>query len=229
MFSTLCLLAAGLISPNDARPNIVVILVDDLGYADLGCQGCVDFETPHIDRLADEGVRLTQGYVSHPYCSPSRAGILTGRYQQRFGHEHNPHYDEADDSTGTDVSEVMLPRLFAEAGYATGHIGKWHLGAGPPFRPLARGYDEFFGFLGGGHDYFRIGGKGEYRSPLWRGAETTEQKPTYLTDDLTNEALAFIHRHHARPFFLLLAYNAPHAPDQATDEYLNMVSGIKHQ
>ncbi|MCP3915231.1 MAG: sulfatase-like hydrolase/transferase [bacterium] len=223
------LLTAGACAPPAERPpNVVVILVDDLGYRDLGCQGCVDFETPNIDALAAGGVRLTQGYVSHPYCSPSRAAILTGRYQQRFGHDHNPRYDESDDVTGTDTREVMLPKRLAEAGYRTGHLGKWHVGAGAPFRPLARGYDEFFGFLGGGHDYFRADGTNEYAGALWRGAAPTEQAPSYLTDDLTNEALAFIERNAQAPFFLLLAYNAPHSPNQVTPEYLEPVAGIAH-
>jgi arylsulfatase A-like enzyme len=228
MIANALLLAGSLLASQERPPNVLVILVDDLGFRDLGCQGCVDFETPEIDALAKGGVRLTQGYVSHPYCSPSRAGILTGRYQQRFGHEHNPRYDEADDSTGTDVGELMLPELFAKAGYATSHIGKWHLGAGEPFRPLARGYAEFFGFLGGGHDYFKADGEDEYRSPLWRGAAPTETQPTYLTDDLTDEALAFIERNQERPFFLILAYNAPHSPNQATAGYLSSVSEIEH-
>lgn len=221
-----CLLAACAAPP---RPNVVVVLVDDLGYRDLSCMGCEDFETPHLDALAASGVRLTQGYVSHPYCSPSRAGILTGRYQQRFGHEHNPRYDESDEETGTDPSEVLLPGLFSEAGYRTAHIGKWHIGAGAPFRPLARGYEEFFGMLGGGHHYFLADGANEYRGPLWRNDAPTDQQPTYLTDDLTNEALEFLDRSEGEPFFLLLAYNAPHSPDHVTDEYLAPVANIPHQ
>ena len=227
----LLLSAAGLLgcAASPAAPNVVVILVDDLGYRDLSCMGCVDFETPHLDALAASGVRLTQGYVSHPYCSPSRAGILTGRYQQRFGHEHNPRYDEADERSGTDAATVMLPALLADAGYRTAHVGKWHVGAGPPFRPLARGYGEFFGFLGGGHDYLRTDGASEYRGPLWRGAAETDQAITYLTDDLTNEALAFVERSAGEPFFLLLAYNAPHSPDQVSEEHLAPVAHIEHQ
>ncbi len=210
-------------------PNVLLILVDDLGYRDLGCQGCIDFETPHIDALAAQGMRLTQAYVSHPYCSPSRAGILTGRYQQRFGHEHNPPYDESDGSLGTDVSELMLPALLTEAGYRTAHIGKWHVGAAAPFRPLERGYEEFFGFLGGGHNYFKADGESEYTGPLWRNRGETKEQPTYLTDDLTEEALDFIERHADEPFFLQLAYNAPHAPDQVPPRYLEPRAAIPHE
>jgi arylsulfatase A-like enzyme len=115
---SLCLMAlTSCSSPPERRlPNVLLIVVDDLGYRDLGYQGCVDFETPNIDTLAADGLRFTQGYVSHPYCSPSRAGILTGRYQQRFGHEHNPRYDESDESLGTDVQEQMLPVSSGAAG-----------------------------------------------------------------------------------------------------------------
>ena len=220
---------AAFAQPERRLPNVVVILVDDLGYRDLGCQGCEDFTTPHIDALATAGVRLTNGYVSHPYCSPSRAGILTGRYQQRFGHEHNLRYDEGNTKNGTAVTETMLPSLLARAGYATTHNGNWHVGAGEPFRPLARGYDEFFGFLGGGHHYFKADGEGEYRTPLWRGAQVTATQPTYLTDDFTDEALAFMERNRAKPFFVMLAYNAPHSPDHVPPRYLEPVKSIPHK
>ncbi len=215
--------------PEGRPPNVLVILVDDLGYSDLSCQGCTDFETPHIDALAERGLRLTQGYVSHPYCSPSRAGILTGRYQQRFGHEHNPAYNEEDLTLGTDVNETMLPALLAGSGYRTGHLGKWHVGAAKPFRPIERGYDEFFGFLGGGHHYFKADGPSEYNGPMWRDEAPTEQALSYLTDDLTNEATDFIKRHADEPFFLMLAYNAPHSPDQVPPHYLRQHQSIKHK
>ncbi|MCA9298822.1 MAG: sulfatase-like hydrolase/transferase, partial [Phycisphaerales bacterium] len=139
-----------------APPSIVIIMADDLGYRDVGCFGCVDFETPHIDALAASGVRCTAGYVSHPYCSPSRAGLLTGRFQQRFGHEHNPPYLEDDERIGIDPATELLPARLQAHGIATGLVGKWHVGAGPPFRPRVRGFDEFYGFLGGGHHYFRV-------------------------------------------------------------------------
>jgi arylsulfatase A-like enzyme len=229
LFSLLLCMLGCAAAPPHRPPNVLVILVDDLGYSDVGYQGCVDFETPQIDALAGEGLRMTQGYVSHPYCSPSRAGILTGRYQQRFGHEHNPRYDEADESLGTDLEERMLPALLAPANYRTAHIGKWHVGAAEPFRPLERGYDEFFGFLGGGHQYFAADGQGEYAGPLWRGREVTDQQPTYLTDDLTDEAVTFIERNAAQPFFLMLAYNAPHAPDQVPPRYLDPLRAIPNE
>ncbi|MDG2105151.1 MAG: sulfatase-like hydrolase/transferase [Pirellulaceae bacterium] len=211
------------------RPNMVIIMADDLGYRDLSCYGCIDFETPNIDELARRGVRCTDSYVSHPYCSPSRAGLLTGQYQQSFGHESNPPYDEANTRIGIDTDTRLLPSLLQDAGYQTGLLGKWHLGAGPPFRPAVRGFSHFYGFLGGGHDYFNTKPNGKnYNSPIWRDHEPTTAKLTYLTDDLTTAAERFIETHRDHPFCLLLMYNAPHAPDQVTDEYMRRVNSIKH-
>ena len=135
------------------RPNILFIVADDLGYADVGFQGCKDIPTPNLDALATSGVRFTNGYVSGPYCSPTRAGLMTGRYQTRFGHEFNP---EASD--GLPLSETTIADRLKAAGYVTGLVGKWHLGSLPQFHPQKRGFDEFFGFLGGAHDYFRSAG-----------------------------------------------------------------------
>src|SRR5690349_2975191 len=130
------------------RPNILLIVGDDMGYADVGFHGCKDIPTPHLDALAAAGVRCTSGYVSGPYCSPTRAGLLTGRYQQRFGHEFNP-----SGANGMPVEEKTLADRLHAAGYKTGLVGKWHLGSLPEQHPQRRGFDEFFGFLGGSHDY----------------------------------------------------------------------------
>jgi len=135
------------------RPNILFIVADDLGYADVGFQGCKDIPTPNVDSLATSGVRFTSGYVSGPYCSPTRAGLMTGRYQTRFGHEFNP-----GDNNGLPLGETTIADRLKAAGYVTGLVGKWHLGSLPQFHPQKRGFDEFFGFLGGAHDYFRSAG-----------------------------------------------------------------------
>ncbi len=210
------------------KPNIIVILADDLGSADAGFMGSKDIPTPNLDRLARSGVRFTQGYVSHPFCSPTRAGLMTGRYQQRFGHENNPRYDPRDEMSGLPASEITLPQALKDAGYATGHVGKWHLGAAPKHHPMKRGFKESFGFIGGGHDYFKAGDgseKREYFIPIQRDGKTVVETE-YLTDAFSREAEAFVRRHAKDPFFLYLAYNAPHTPLQATEPYLDRVASI---
>lgn len=223
-------LSAATVAPLAAaprRPNVIVILADDLGYADTGFQGATDIPTPHLDRLAQGGVRFTNGYVSHPFCSPTRAGLMTGRYQQRFGHENNPVFNRADETAGLPLSEITLPQIVRQAGYATGIIGKWHLGAAPQFHPMKRGFQEMFGFLGGGHDYFKAEGHDarEYLIPIERDGRPVEQ-PGYLTSAFSNEAAAFLRRHRKDPFFLYLAYNAPHTPLQTTEKYMARVRHI---
>lgn len=217
-------------APSPARkPNIITILADDLGSGDVGFMGCEDIPTPNLDSIAKHGVRFTCGLVSHPLCSPTRAGLLTGRYQQRFGHEYNPQYDPSDAKAGLPTSEVTLPQLLKQAGYATGIVGKWHLGAAPEHHPLKRGFDEQFGFIGGGHDYFKANPPGEtheYLIPIERNGQPVEEKE-YLTDAFSREAAAFVRRHAARPFFLYLAYNAPHAPLQAPEKYLARIARIE--
>ncbi len=136
------------------KPNILIIVGDDMGYADVGFHGCKDIPTPNLDALAAGGARFTNGYVSGPYCSPTRAGLLTGRYQQRFGHEFNP----AGDDAGLPVGESTLADRLKAVGYQTALVGKWHLGSKPNMHPQKRGFDEFFGFLGGAHSYFETKG-----------------------------------------------------------------------
>lgn len=209
------------------KPNILLIVSDDHGYADAGFQGSKDIPTPHLDRLAGEGLRCTQGYVSHPYCSPTRAGLMTGRYQQRFGHENNPFYDPEDHREGLPVSEKLLPAFLKEAGYVTGWIGKWHLGAAPEFRPLKRGFTETFGFIGGGHHYqnWKADNAVEYNVPIERNGEPVEVTK-HLTQAFGDEASAFIRRHTADPWFLYLAFNAPHTPHEPTAERLEKFASI---
>jgi arylsulfatase A-like enzyme len=208
-----------------ARPNIVFIAADDLGYAELGVQGCRDIPTPNIDSIAANGVRFTDGYVSCPVCSPTRAGWITGRYQQRFGHEFNPGpAQQADPNFGLPLSEVTLANQLKAAGYATGIVGKWHLGYRPEFHPQKRGFDEFFGFLGGAHPYLPTPGA----DPILRGTQPVEERE-YLTEAFAREALDFIGRHRNQPFFLYLSFNAVHAPLQATEKYLARFSQIQDQ
>ncbi|MFM8892986.1 MAG: sulfatase-like hydrolase/transferase, partial [Planctomycetia bacterium] len=194
------------------RPNILVIVADDLGYADPGFQGGRDIPTPNLDALAAGGVRCTSGYVSGPYCSPTRAGLLTGRYQQRFGHEFNPGPPSAANiQVGLPPAEVTLADALRGAGYKTGLVGKWHLGHADRFLPQNRGFEEFFGFLGGAHSYLPAGRRDEGPTAIYRGREPVPE-PEYLTRAFAREAVAFIDRHRTEPFFLLLTFNAVHGP-----------------
>ena len=190
------------------KPNIIIILADDLGYEDVSCQGAKDLATPHIDRLSKDGVRFTEGYVSAPVCSPSRAGLLTGRYQQRFGHEFNTPVGRGP-AVGLPVSEKTMGDRLRAAGYATGWVGKSHLGSSPQFHPLNRGFDEFFGFLASVHSYTPP--HNNPKNPVCRGFEAVVENE-YLTDALTREAVSFMTRHKDEPFFLYVAYNAIHGP-----------------
>lgn len=228
------LLGAGLAGPNIVRgaarkPNIVIVLADDLGYADVGFNGCKDYTTPHIDSIARGGVRFTNGYVSHPFCSPTRSGLMTGRYQQRYGHENNPRYDPHDEVAGLLVTETTVAQVLSQQGYVTGQIGKWHLGAAPKFHPLRRGFQEQYGFIGGGHDYFKAEMEGEpkeYLIPIQRNGKPVVEKE-YLTGAFSREAEAFVRRHAKEPFFLYLAYNAPHTPQQVSEKYLSRFSHVQ--
>ena len=205
------------------RPNVVVIVADDLGYADLGIHGCRDIPTPHIDSLGTDGVRCSQGYVSAPQCSPARAGLLTGRYQQRFGHEHN----SALPDSALPLTETTLAARLRAAGYATGLVGKWHLGTDDAHHPLNRGFQEFFGFLGGANPYLPVAERGTVPR-IMRGREEAAERE-YLTDAFAREGVAFIDRHQQEPFFLYLAFNAPHGPLQATEAYLAHFAAIEDE
>lgn len=205
LLTLLCLASASLAA---SRPNILVIVGDDMGYADVGFHGVKDIPTPNLDALAQSGMKFTNGYVSGPYCSPTRAGLLTGRYQTRFGHEFN----SGGAGGGLPVSETTLADHLKTAGYKTGAIGKWHLGSSQAMHPQRRGFDEFFGFLGGAHSYFDAAG-------ILRGTEPVKELD-YTTDAFGREAVAFIDRHKEEPWFLYLAFNAVHTPMHATDDRL---------
>jgi len=225
--------AAGLASQGRSRraapgrPNVVLIVADDLGYAELGVQGCQDIPTPNIDSIARNGVRFTDGYVSCPVCSPTRAGLTTGRYQQRFGHEFNPGPATAADAEfGLPLSETTLADRMKSLGYATGMVGKWHLGYKPELHPLKRGFEEFFGFLGGAHSY--VNAMADKANLILRGAEPVDEKE-YLTDAFAREAVAFINRRQKEPFFLYLTFNATHGPMEPVEKYTSGFPSIQDQ
>jgi arylsulfatase A-like enzyme len=207
------------------RPNIIVIVSDDQGYADAGFQGSKDIATPNLDALAKEGVRCTRGYVTAPVCSPSRAGLLTGRYQEMFGHHNNIVADAALPIAHLPLDETLLPQVLSKAGYHTAMIGKWHLGLQDKCRPYERGFQEFFGIITGGHDYFVNKpdevpvGDGSYKARIERNGPVGEKVPGYLTDAFGADAVRVIQESHTKrpdqPFFLYLAFNAPHTPTQA--------------
>jgi arylsulfatase A-like enzyme len=221
MFIALPLLAA----EPAKKPNIIVIVADDLGYADIGCHGSKDIPTPHIDSLAKNGVRCTNGYVSGPYCSPTRAGLFTGRYQQRFGHEFNPGPpSNATIEVGLSLAEQTMSQRLKTAGYVTGMVGKWHLGHAEKFNPVSRGFDEFFGFLGGAHSYVQAA---QANNPIMRGLKSVDEKE-YLTHAFSREAVAFVDRHKSEPFFLYYAFNAVHTPMQALDKYKDRFASISN-
>ena len=210
----------------DRKPNILLIVGDDMGYADIGVHGATDIRTPHLDALARAGVRFSSGYVSGPYCSPTRAALMTGRYQQRFGHEFNSGPPEAASAAfGLPLTETTLADRLKAAGYRTGMVGKWHLGFRPELHPMKRGFDEYFGFLGGAHSY--LDARAEKANPILRGTEPVDE-PAYLTDAFRREALAFIDRRAAGtdPWFLYLAFNAVHTPMHATNNYLDRYKDI---
>jgi arylsulfatase A-like enzyme len=205
------------------RPNIVLILSDDLGYADIGLQGCKDIPTPNLDRLGARGVRFTDAYANGSFCTPTRAALMSGRYQHRSGME------DLSNVTGPLPGKVRtLPDRLRAAGYTTAIVGKWHLGDKEGFTPMDRGFDEFFGFTGGGHFYLpKADAKGEYAAPLWRNRERV-QESRYLTDAFGEEAAAFIGRQRGetKPFFLYLAFNAVHTPLQAKENAGQRFAGL---
>lgn len=199
------------------RPNIVLIVADDLGYGDLSSYGAPDIRTPNLDRLAREGVRLTQFYANAPVCTPTRAALLTGRYQQRVRLERPIETNAATPATGLDIGLAAtgrsLPQLLKNQGYATALIGKWHLGFKPEFHPNRHGFDYFWGFLAGYVDWYAHL-RGDGQRDLWENAAAAQHEG-YLGHELTNRAVSFISAHSNGPFFLEVTYGAPHWPFQS--------------
>jgi arylsulfatase A-like enzyme len=200
------------------RPNIIIFLADDLGYADIGVNGCKDIPTPNIDSIAKNGVRFTDGYATHPVCSPSRAGLMSGMYQHRFGFEHNSGPERfAAPNFGQPREIPNLAEKLKAAGYATGMIGKWHIGFKEGLRPHERGFDYHFGFLSGARSYYPDNPR--ENDPLIRNGEVVKGEKDYLTDAFAREAANFINRSKDRPWFLYFAFNAVHSPLEATAAY----------
>lgn len=219
------------------KPNIIVIIADDLGYADLSVTGSTEIPTPNIDALAAGGARFTDGYVTCPVCAPSRAALLTGRYPQRFGFETNPGLDAIHKpTTGLPASEETLAARLRKHGYVTGLLGKWHLGTHDDSDPLSRGFDYFYGFRGGMRNYFPnaegaraqnayFGAKDYLYDQMERNRQPVAE-PEYLTDAIGVEAVNFIQKHAGQPFLLVVAFNAVHNPLQAPPRYLDRFKGI---
>jgi arylsulfatase A-like enzyme len=201
-----------------AQPNILLFLADDLGYADIGVNGCKDIPTPHIDSIAKNGVRFTDGYATHPVCSPSRAGLMSGMYQHRFGFEHNSGPERfADPNFGMPREIPSLAEKLKAAGYATGMIGKWHIGFKEGLRPHERGFDEHFGFLSGARSFYPDNPR--ELDPIVRNGVPVQGEKDYLTDAFAREAVSFIERSKAQPWFVYFAFNAVHSPLEATEAY----------
>jgi arylsulfatase A-like enzyme len=215
-------------SQNKKRPNIVLIMADDLGYGDIGCYGCSDISTPAIDSLAADGVRFTTFYSNAPECTPTRTALLTGRYQHRVGGlecalgiGNVGRYEDAirlrrTNDMGLPIEETSIARMLNDAGYATAISGKWHLGYEPKFFPLRHGFDSWFGPVGGAVDYFH---HVEYTGqPAMYENDKPVNREGYLTDLITDEAISFIQLKRNKPFFLYVAYTAPHTPYQGPDD-----------
>ena len=200
------------------KPNMIIFFADDLGYADIGVYGCEDIPTPHVDSIANNGVKFTDGYATHPVCSPSRAGLMSGMYQHRFGFEHNsgperyaaPHF-------GMPRDVPCLAERLKAAGYATCMAGKWHIGFQEGLRPHERGFDHFYGFLSGARSFYPDSPR--ELDPIVRNGVVVKDEKEYLTDAFARESVDFIERSKDQPWFLYLSFNAVHAPLEATDEY----------
>ena len=223
-----CLVTAFAQAPvrDGGRPNVVLIVTDDVGYGDFGSYGAPDVRTPNVDSLARDGIRLTDFYANGSTCSPTRAGLISGRYQQRYTIETPLPGPGARGERGLAATGQSLPQLLKTTGYATELIGKWHLGYAPAQSPNAHGFDYFFGFKSGFIDYYmHTGGNGE---PDLYENDTPVMRDGYMTDLITAGAVAFIQRNAGRPFFLDVAYNAAHWPYQPPDTPSRAPGNARH-
>ena len=206
------------ISAEKEKPNVIVILLDDAGYVDFGFMGSEDLETPHIDNLAQNGVVFTDAHVTSTVCAPSRAGLITGQYQQRFGFEANHTGDKRTGDIGLSEDVVTIAEVFKQNGYNTSAIGKWHLGEKPHNHPNQRGFDDFYGFLGGARSYFPMKNPSKVQRLQYNGEQVNFDG--YLTDVLGDFSVEFVEKNKDQPFFMYLAYNAVHTPMEAKEEHL---------
>ena len=222
-FSSIVALLAGIlgfgsvptIAASPSKPNVIVFLCDDVGYGEFGFQGNRQIPTPHIDSIAQQGMRFTNGYVAATYCSPSRAGLLTGRYPTRFGHEFNP--GGVRESVGLSLNEKTIAERLRELGYATACVGKWHLGRGEKFIATARGFDEFYG-TSENTPFFHPTNFIDTR--VSKNVTPVTDDSFYTTDAYAARAVDWLSRQEDKPFFLYLPFNAQHAPLQAPAKYL---------
>lgn len=212
--------------PSPARPNVVLIITDDVGYGDIGSYGAPDIKTPNIDSLGKTGTRFTDFYANGSTCTPTRAGLISGRYQQRYALERPLSLPSVDSELGLPPTGHSLPQLLRGNGYATGLIGKWHLGYKPEFSPGAHGFDDFFGFKSGYIDYYQHT-RSDGKPDLFEGTDPVTATG-YMTDLITERSTKFITDNRARPFFLEVAYNAAHWPYQVPDHPSVAIDNARH-
>lgn len=210
-----------------AKPNIIFIMIDDLGYGDLGCYGSQINRTPNIDRLASTGVRFTDYHANGPMCTPTRASLMTGQYQHRFGEKFEGAISgKKDYDTGLPLEAVTIAEVLKQSGYATGMFGKWHLGYHPPFLPANQGFDEFIGLgSGDGDHHTHIDRSG--REDWWRNNQLA-MEAGYSTDLITNHSIDFIKAHQNEPFFLYVAHLSIHFPWQGPDDPPHRLKGVDY-
>lgn len=201
------------------KPNLLIFYADDLGWGETGCQGSKDIPTPNIDSIAKNGIRFTQGYVAATYCSPSRAGLMTGRYPTRFGHEFNSTHN----AVGLAASETTMATRLKALGYATCAVGKWHLGHQDSNRPTNRGFDEFYGTLANTPFYHPTNFVDSRKS---NDIQPVSDPQFYTTDAYADRAVDWLKAHQKSPWFLYLPFNAQHAPLQAPQKYLDRFANI---
>lgn len=228
IYLQLILFALASLAAQAKKPNLIFIVIDDAGYDDFSYMGCTDWQTPHIDSIANNGANFTDGYVTASVCGPSRAGLITGRYQQSFGHEENLTGGLASpvpaEKFGLPLEIPTLGKLLKKQGYVTSAFGKWHLGEHANFHPNKRGFDHFVGFLGGHRSFWPLE-KAHHGHKLMLNDKVIKA-PEYLTDYLGKAACEFVETNKDKPFFMYLAYNAVHSPLEATEADLKTLSHI---